>query len=86
MKSNVNPMQSAHAAPRCTSYSKRSGILCKNPAVRGWAVCRMHGAGGGCKSGAKHPNYRHGMRTKEMGEIRDIMRVFQHTIKATATG
>ncbi len=40
-------MQSAHDAPRCTALSKRTGFLCKPPAVRGWNVCRMHGAGGG---------------------------------------
>jgi hypothetical protein len=66
MKSDANPMQSAHAAPRCTAHSKRSGVLCKNPAVRGWAVCRMHGAGGGASCGPAHPNYRHGGRTKSL--------------------
>ena len=34
-------------ATQCTATSKRSGKRCKNPAVRGWNVCRMHGAGGG---------------------------------------
>ena len=34
-------------ALQCTAMSKRSGQRCKNPAVRGWTVCRMHGAGGG---------------------------------------
>jgi hypothetical protein len=74
MKSDVNPMQRAHQSPRCTAHSKRSGYLCKNPAVRGWAVCRMHGAGGGCKSGPEHPNYRHGVRAKEMSEVCALIR------------
>lgn len=74
MKSDVNPMQKAHQSPRCTAHSKRSGFLCKNPAVRGWAVCRMHGAGGGCKSGAQHPNFRHGLRTRSMREIQGLVR------------
>jgi hypothetical protein len=74
MKSDVNPMQRAHQSPRCTAHSKRSGYLCKNPAVRGWAVCRMHGAGGGAASGPKHPNYRHGVRAKEMSEVRALIR------------
>lgn len=72
MKSDGNPMQKAHAAPRCTAHAKRTGCLCKNPAVRGWRVCRMHGAGGGQPSGSKHPNYRHGMRTKEMETLRRL--------------
>jgi hypothetical protein len=72
MKSDANPMQSAHAAPRCTALSKRSGFLCKNPAVKGWHVCRMHGAGGGAPSGAVHPNYKHGLRTRQMETIRRL--------------
>ena len=63
MESDANPMQRAHAAARCTAHSKRSGLPCRNPAVRGWRVCRMHGAGGGAPCGSKHPNYRHGLRT-----------------------
>ena len=30
-----NPMNKAHAAPRCHARSKRSGVGCKAPAVRG---------------------------------------------------
>jgi hypothetical protein len=65
MKSDVNPMQSAHAAPRCTAHAKHSGVLCKNPAVRGWAVCRMHGAGGGHEHGPTHPSWKHGIRSQD---------------------
>lgn len=32
-------------AHRCTATSKRSGDRCRNPAVKGYSVCRMHGAG-----------------------------------------
>ena len=60
-----NPMQSAHAAPRCTAKSKRSGQRCKAPAVRGWAVCRMHGARGGAPKGKANGNYAHGAHTLE---------------------
>ena len=74
MKSDANPMQSAHAAPRCAAHSKRSGFLCKNPAVRGWAVCRMHGAGGGARCGLVHPNYRHGLRSAKMREFLEMCR------------
>lgn len=70
MKDNPNPMQKAHAAPRCTATSKRSGLPCKNPAVKGWSVCRMHGAGGGHGPGKANPAYKHGMRTKEAQEMR----------------
>jgi hypothetical protein len=33
-------------APRCTAKSKRTGHRCNAPAVRGWKVCRFHGARG----------------------------------------
>lgn len=69
-KSDTNPMQRAHASPRCTARSKRSGLLCKNPAVKGWRVCRMHGAGGGHGPGRANPSYKHGMRSREWVEMR----------------
>jgi hypothetical protein len=48
---SINPMQSAHDAPRCKAKSKRTGKPCRAPAVRGCRVCRMHGAGGGAPEG-----------------------------------
>ena len=73
MENDVNPMQGAHQSPRCTARSKRSGILCKNPAVRGWAVCRMHGAGGGQPSGAANPQWRHGLRANEYTGLQKLI-------------
>jgi hypothetical protein len=58
----VNPMQSAHDAPRCKAKSKRTGKPCGAPAVRGYRVCRMHGARGGAPTGKRNGNYRDGMR------------------------
>ena len=54
MKQDGNPMHPAQRlllAPRCTARAKRTGSTCKAPAVRGWSVCRMHGAHGGAPSG-----------------------------------
>lgn len=70
MENDANPMSKAHAAPRCTAKSKRSGQRCKGPAVRGWTVCRFHGAGGGSGPGKAHPAYKHGMRGQEWVEMR----------------
>ena len=64
---DVSPMQ---ASPRCTATSKRSGEPCKNAAVRGWSVCRMHGARGGSKPGKEHPAYVHGLRSQEYLKLR----------------
>jgi hypothetical protein len=73
MKSDANPMQRAHQSPRCTAHAKRTGFLCKNPAVRGWAVCRMHGARGGHGEGAANPAYRHGLRSKRHYLMRSLI-------------
>lgn len=69
-KPDANPMHKADAAPRCRAHSKRTGLLCKAPAVRGWRVCRMHGAGGGAPRGKAHGQYRHGGRTIEATRTR----------------
>ena len=72
MKSDAYPMhpkQRLQNARRCTAKSKRSGKPCKSPAVRGWKVCRMHGAGGGAPTGALHGNYRHGTRSREFVKL-----------------
>ena len=67
---NSNPMSRAQVAPRCSATSKRSGKPCRAPAVTGWTVCRLHGAGGGQRPGKAHPNYRHGERSREAVELR----------------
>lgn len=69
MKVTVCPMQ---LAPRCTAHSKRTGKPCKSPAVRGWTVCRMHGARGGSKSGAEANAFKHGGRTQEAERVRKL--------------
>lgn len=66
----IDPTQRLRNAPRCTATAKRTGERCKAPAVRGWSVCRVHGAGGGAPPGKEHPNYRHGLRTKEVQALR----------------
>ncbi len=70
MNNGDNPMSKAHAAPRCKAASKRTGERCKGPAVKGWTVCRFHGAGGGQKAGKGHPSWRHGLRSREWLEMR----------------
>ncbi|RWO24958.1 MAG: hypothetical protein E5Y16_07560 [Mesorhizobium sp.] len=54
-----------HLAIRCSAKSKRSGVGCRAPAVRGKNVCRMHGARGGAPSGSAHGLYKHGRYTCE---------------------
>ncbi len=52
-------------APRCSATSKRTGKPCQAPAVRGWTVCRFHGARGGAPKGKANGAYRHGLYTAE---------------------
>jgi hypothetical protein len=63
MESSANPMQSAHDAQRCHAKAKTSGNRCNAPAVTGWKVCRMHGAGSGAPTGSKNGAWKHGDRS-----------------------
>ncbi|GGK28267.1 hypothetical protein GCM10011322_13470 [Salinarimonas ramus] len=71
--SEVNPMRSAHAAPRCRGRAKRTGEPCRAPAVRGWCVCRMHGAGGGAAMGPRNGRFKTGLYTCEAIEMRRLV-------------
>jgi hypothetical protein len=81
MKDDVNPMNPARAvaltaanrATRCNAHSKRTGQPCRAPAMLGWRVCRFHGAGGGHKAGPSHPSWKHGMRSQEWVEMRQLV-------------
>ena len=66
----MNPTQRLRDTPRCSAKAKSTRQRCRCPAVKGWTVCRVHGAGGGAPRGKAHPNYKHGLRTLEMHEVR----------------
>ena len=72
-KAPTNPLHRANASPRCSAKSKRSGVACKAPAVRGCRVCRMHGAGGGAPKGEANGSYRHGQFTCQTVEQRQAL-------------
>ena len=69
----MNPVQRLRDAPRCRATSKRSRLPCKAPAVRGWRVCRFHGAGGGQPKGSAHPMYKHGLRSQKFVAMRKLV-------------
>lgn len=73
MKADANPMHRANAAPRCGATAKRTGQPCRAPAVTGWRVCRVHGAGGGQPPGPAHPNWCHGERSRAAMELRAMV-------------
>ena len=84
MKSGDNPLGAAHTSPRCTAKSKRTGNRCNGPAVTGWKVCRMHGAGGGAPCGPRHGMWKHGVRSNAVIEFQrmtvGIARLAKETI------
>jgi hypothetical protein len=65
-------------SPRCKATSKRTRKPCMAPAVKGWAVCRFHGARGGAPKGERHGRYRYGLYTQsaiaERARVRDLIR------------
>jgi hypothetical protein len=66
------------SAPRCTATSKRTGARCKAPAMRGWTVCRFHGARGGGPKGARNGRYRHGRDSQEtIDEYRRLLELLR---------
>ena len=70
---NDNPMHPTarlRNAPRCRAKTKATGSQCMAPAVRGWRVCRMHGAGGGAPRGKGNGMWRHGCRSLDLTEAR----------------
>ena len=69
----IHPVQRLRDAPRCHATAKSTGEGCKATAVRGWRVCRMHGAGGGHGAGEANPAYKHGLRTREWVAIRRVI-------------
>lgn len=82
MKTAIDPMQRAHAAPRCSATSKRSGHACRSPALRGKGVCRMHGARGGGPAGVENGRYIHGRFTcEEIGRRQALHQLIRASIK-----
>lgn len=59
------PFDLMRASPRCQAKSKRSGVRCQGPAVRGKRVCRMHGGISRPSRGKRHGRYSHGLFTYE---------------------
>lgn len=76
LKTVANPMHPTRRlqdAPRCSARSKRSGDGCKAPAVNGWTVWRMHGAGGGAPSGKANGQWKDGLQSKSAVSIRRLV-------------
>ena len=68
----IDPVQRLRDAPRCHAKAKRTGKQCKSPAVKGWRVCRLHGARGGAPRGKAHGMWKHGGRSNDVRAIRAL--------------
>ena len=79
----MNPVERLQKARRCNARSKRTSEWCRAPAVRGWNVCRFHGAGGGAPRGLAHGNYKHGGRSIELLESKRIIAELQRMARET---
>ena len=74
-----------HLASRCHAKSKRSGLQCRAPAVRGHSVCRMHGAGGGAPKGNRNALKHGGFSAETIAlkrEISALARLARETMAA----
>jgi hypothetical protein len=71
-----------HQASRCRARSKRSGLQCQAPAVRGHSVCRMHGAAGGAPKRNRNA-LKHGGFTAEALAMKREIQVLARLALAT---
>jgi hypothetical protein len=81
----MNAVYPFQKSPRCSATSKRTKKRCMAP-VKGWAVCRFHGAGGGAPKGEANGSYKHGLYTQEAkAERRWVSDLLRQCRKAIGT-
>ena len=56
-------------------------LPCGAPVVKGWKVCRLHGARGGGPSGRRNGNYRSGAFTKETMEAVALLKTLARLVR-----
>jgi hypothetical protein len=68
------PQDNCSRRRQSSARSKRSGQPCRAPAVRGWQVCRMHGARGGAPhgTGTETTSMAAGLRKPSMLAVRSM--------------
>jgi hypothetical protein len=86
----MNAIYPFQKSPRCTAMSKRTRKPCRAPAVRGWGVCRFHGARSGAPKGVRNGSYKDGLHTKEAIEerrqIKGLLKEARDTLSAITNG
>ena len=76
-----DPVERLRDAPRCQAMAKSTQERCKCPAVRGWRVCRVHGARGGHRAGPSHPKWVHGVRSHKTVQARRLANLMARVSK-----
>ena len=61
-------------ALRCTARSKRTGQRCRAPAMKGWKVCRFHGARGEAPDGSSNGAWKHGHYSRRAKAERALLK------------
>ena len=79
----MNAVYPFQKSPRCKATSKRTGLPCQAPAVRGWSVCRFHGARGGGPKGTRNGRYVNGLHTQEAIAFRRSITSAMRIVKRT---
>jgi len=81
----MNRLKQADLAPRCSATSKRTGCPCRAPAVKGWKVCRFHGAKSGAPKGKANGAWQGGRWAADAAADRralgDLMRASRAMMK-----
>ena len=76
----------ARAAPRCCAQRRRTKLPCRGPAMRGKAVCRLHGGKGGGPKGERNGAFRTGAFTleakAERKELRNLIRDLHNHLRS----
>jgi hypothetical protein len=82
-ENQINPLHRwpMHHAARCRARSKRTGLPCRSPAVRGCQVCRMHGAHGGAPTGKANGRYRTGRYTAKLIKARRLVMTIARLVR-----
>ena len=71
----------AQTTPRCRARCRVSKLPCRGPAMRGKAVCRLHGGKGGGPKGERNGAYRTGRYTAEAKAERRTARALMRQLK-----
>ena len=89
MESDGNPTHPTfrlNNAPRCRARAKTTNAPCQAPAVRGWSVCRMHGARGGAPTGPANGNWKDGSRSGDVANVRALTSLLGRLTRETVEG